>query len=524
MQRRFIWTLSCITIVALVSAVSMAVYRAKPAGDVGKPVARTASGLAGAAATDSHTAGDNTAERAATGDSETTVDKPTAAKPAGDFHSARFGYSLNLAGTPWTHWESLSEVAPEAEWGALLKNYGRLLVVPVALADLDPRPEALDSALLARLGIAYPSEALTDFREIELGGAKGHSFHLQREVHGVENDYRLWILRRKQSAYLAAVWFDEAAWAAAQPAMAKRETTATVKSPEAEIDAQLDAVLARFAFDATATLGPRLDELSVTERRTHAVVFNDLGMCAFNGRDFAGAIDCFSHAFMLEPNDVAMLHNLVNAHVELKQYREALALLTANLQRFPNEPDLWAGRAFVLGELGQTDEALAAYAALFATGYRAEGPLEEYIALLAENDRAEEALAIVERLLKEKDSLSQRRLQAELLVRLGRLDRAIAVLDDLMQNRPFNPEVAYDLANVLLTADRADDSLAICRQLLEHRYDTAHTFWLQARSDFDMKRYADARQSLEAALKREPAFKDARELLSVVNDLMAEGK
>ena len=105
-----------------------------------------------------------------------TSDSPRHAKPAGDFHSPRYGYKVNLSGTPWTQWESLPEVVPEAEWGALLGERGRFLVIPVSLAGLDPRPEALDHALLARLGMAYPSQQVAEFKSIEIGSAVGHVF------------------------------------------------------------------------------------------------------------------------------------------------------------------------------------------------------------------------------------------------------------------------------------------------------------------------------------------------------------
>src|SRR5262249_37435994 len=166
-----------------------------------------------------------------------------------------------------------------------------------------------------------------------------------------------------------------------------------------------------------------------------------------------------------------------------------------NPELFNTRPELWAGRAYLLRELNRTEAALEAYAALYASGYRAEAPLIQYVTLLAENDRAAEALNLVEQYLRENDSFAVRRLQASLHRKLGNAGRAIEILTALMERQPFSAEVAYDLADSYWTAERFQDSLEICRQLLERRYDTATTFWLQARDQYALKQYADAKRS-----------------------------
>ena len=137
--------------------------------------------------------------------------------------------------------------------------------------------------------------------------------------------------------------------------------------------------------------------------------------------------------------------------------------------------------------------------------------------LLADNERSPEALNLIRKYLREQDSYAIRRLEASLERKVGNHERAIASLTSLLDKQPFSAEVAYDLADCYWAADRFEDSLEVCRQLLEHHYDTAMTFWLQARDQYSLKQYAEARRSLQAALKQEPAHDEARKLLSVVN-------
>lgn len=174
--------------------------------------------------------------------------------PAGNFRSSKFNYSVSLAGTRWTRWDDLTSVMPQAEWGALLKNYGRFLVMPVRLQDAESSAETVDRAMLAQFGFQYPNIRTSDLETIQRWGAEGHVFRISRDIGGRENVYRIWVLRRDRNAYLVAAWIDRTA---AMNSLGSSKTTGagagkSAAPPvddeqlDAEVDAQLDAVLSRF--------------------------------------------------------------------------------------------------------------------------------------------------------------------------------------------------------------------------------------------------------------------------------------
>ncbi len=123
LRRRSIWTLASALFITFVSVVSITAYRSARK----LPLVSIAGSPQG---------NSDTAESGANTDAPEHLSGP---KPAGTFHSPRYGYSVNLADTPWVRWENLAEVVPEAEWGALVGDYGRLIVIPLALNGLDPR-------------------------------------------------------------------------------------------------------------------------------------------------------------------------------------------------------------------------------------------------------------------------------------------------------------------------------------------------------------------------------------------------
>jgi hypothetical protein len=283
LKRRFIWTIGSFAMIALVSVVSIISYRSSqhPAvkqepgllADVGtdpnaheitadttaadspQPKELRVVQTAAFASDDKNSANDNdrTADRSA---DAPFVEQNPGAVPAGNFRSSRYGYTVNLAGTDWTRWMDLATVMPDAEYGALLKNYGRFLVMPVQLADVNPSSDAVDRTMLAQFGFQYPDARSTDTETIQRWGAEIHVFRISRDISGRENVYRIWILRRDRIAYLVAAWIDRTA---AMNQMAESNAGSRGKEPSAPaidgeqldnvIDAQLDAVLARFRLN-----------------------------------------------------------------------------------------------------------------------------------------------------------------------------------------------------------------------------------------------------------------------------------
>ena len=62
-------------------------------------------------------------------------------------------------------------------------------------------------------------------------------------------------------------------------------------------------------------------------------------------------------------------------------------------------------------------------------------------------------------------------------------------------------EVAYELADACLAGGQFHDGLVACRELLDRRYDTPHTYTLKGRLEVGLKWYAAAKTSFEAALR-----------------------
>jgi hypothetical protein len=285
LKRRFMWTIGSFAMIALVSVVSIISYRSSQHPPVNQepgllanvgadPNAHEMTATEDSTAIDSpqpkdlrvvQTAAFQSEDKSSASDNDQTADHSADAPfieqnpgaiPAGNFRSSRYGYAMNLAGTDWTRWTDLAAIMPDAEYGALLKNYGRFLVMPLQLADANPSSDVVDRTMLAQFGFQYPDARSTDAETFQRWGTEVHVFRISRDVSGRENVYRMWILRRNRVAYLVAAWIDRTAAmnqfaASTAGSHGKQPSASAIDGEQLDnvIDAQLDAVLARFRLN-----------------------------------------------------------------------------------------------------------------------------------------------------------------------------------------------------------------------------------------------------------------------------------
>ncbi|MDZ4821045.1 MAG: DUF3857 domain-containing protein [Planctomycetota bacterium] len=419
---------------------------------------------------------------------------------ATDYLSPRYGYRLRLADSNWRAWESLSEIMPEAEFGGSNGDDVRGLVIPISLLGRTPRFEALAFALLARFGIAYPAAQMTSFREVE--NLQAQRFDLVRPVDGVPFQYSFMIAQQSGMAYVLAAW------------MPAGESTERKKL--------LDDWISRFELvpDAKAL---EVTQLDPRERMAHTQVFNDLGLYYFNSRHFDESQKCFRQAFEISLNDPVLLENVINSMQAMNQFGDALTYLEKYRGHFPEHSGLLARKAFLQAETRDTPGALGSYQELFAKNYRSTEALETYVGLLIESRQLDEALQQIERFLAEGDSPTVRRMEAMLYVEKRDFEKAIQLYQAQREGRPFDPELAYDLADCYLKAGEYRDGLAICEELLERRYDTPSTYFIKGQLESALKWFAAAKVSYEACVERDPSDATAQSHLQQISAMLGEG-
>ncbi|MBN8227025.1 DUF3857 domain-containing protein [Corallococcus macrosporus] len=416
-------------------------------------------------------------------------------------HSTEYGYSVELDGRLWARPTNLATEFPEADFGAISDN-ASVVVVPIWLFGEEPSPDALAHGLLSVLNVDSDEAAVRNAHEVTTGKLSGRAFTYEAQnEEGAVDEYELRVFRDGDMAYLLAGW-----WVKNQPTLGTRVRSA------------LDAV--QLSAPSTA---PRAAAVGKASATTHARVFNSIAMYHADREDLAAALPFFKRAFELEPGDPVLLINTVAGYSAAGQYEEGLALINAHAKRFRGELRLESWRAWLLVRSGREAEGFQTYASIFPARLTNETHLGRYLSLLEEKGRVALALQVIQQYRKRADSTSVTLMHADILRRKGVPAQAAALLRQRQKREGYTLEIAEALADTWLEARKPKLALDIAEEMVSKSAQSPKGYQVRARAEYALKRYAEAKSSLEKALELEPSSANTRQFLEHVSGTLGQG-
>lgn len=415
--------------------------------------------------------------------------------------STEYGYSVELDGRLWERPNNLATEFPEADFGAVGDNTS-MLVVPIWLFGEEPSPDALAHGLLNVLAVDSDEATVRNAREITSDTLSGRAFTYEAQnEEGAVDEYELRVFRDGDMAYLLAGW-----WAKNQPTLGTRVRSA------------LDAV--KLSAPSTAPRSAAVGKASAT---THAKVFDSIARYYSDRDDFASALPWFKRAFELEPGEPMLLVNAVAAYSGAGRYEEGLALINAHAKRFRGELRLESWRAYLLVRSGREAEGFQAYASVFPSRLTNESHLRRYLSLLEEKGRVAQALQVIQQYRRRADSTGATLMHADILRRKGAPAQAAALLSQRQKREGYTLEVSEALVDTWLEARKPKLALEVAEQMVSKSAQSSRSYQVRARAEYALKRYAEAKSSLEKALELEPTSADTRQFLEHVSGTLGQG-
>ncbi|WIG92674.1 DUF3857 domain-containing protein [Myxococcus sp. SDU36] len=425
------------------------------------------------------------------------------AAPAGPLtaRSTEYGYSVELDGRLWARPSNLGTAYPMVDFGAVSDSAG-LVLVPIWLFGEDPSPDALTHGLMSTLDVDSHTTTFRSTREVTAGNLSGRALTYETpDENGDIDASELRVFRDGDMAYLLAAW-----WPRNQPTLGPR------------VSAAMDAF--KFSAPSAAPVSAAVGKSSAS---THARVFSNIALHYTSRRDFAAALTWFKRAFDVAPGDPLLLLNAVAGHVSTEQYEEGLALLNAHSKRFRGEPRLEAWRAYLLVRTGREAEGFRVYASLFPSRFTNEPHLERYLALLQEKGRVAQALQVIQRYRKRADSTNATLIHAGILRSKGVPAQAATLLKQRQKREGYALELSEALADTWLEAKKPQLALEVAKEMVSKSAKSPRSYRVQASAEYALKRYAEAKSSLEKALELEPSSEGTRQLLDHVSGMLGQG-
>ncbi len=418
-----------------------------------------------------------------------------------DYRSAAFGYRFRASADHWFAWSDLSDTNDGADVGALSTNGYGAVVMPVCWNGAAPTHNAIYRVVMQQFGEDYPSDFISEERDIRKGDATGKLFIGYEDNDGREYLYYQWIVANAQCAYTLAAW-----------------------GPTSERTVKRD--LQKLWRDFEITDAPTAltgEYTSQSQRDVNAYLVNSLGLHYFEARSFRDAFRYFSHAADLSPADEAYTTNALRSLSEVDAYEEAYEWLSGRLGPFADNQVVQSWDAWLAYQTGDPEKGIDVYSGLFANGYRDDDDFATYMTMLADDaqwERLDEAFASY---TADGATDSTRLLQAKLLGRRGRHEDALALLERMTTGRPFNAELVYEQMTIVDDMGNPAEVLLLADSLIENGYRSLRSYYYKGEAEFQLRSYRKARASFEKALTYAPTNANIREYLDAIDNMLGEG-
>jgi len=408
------------------------------------------------------------------------------------YESSEYAYKFHLELPRWKQAAEIAKYLPGADFGAL-SAHAHIAIFPVYLYGLNPPMEELTDALLNPRPLSVATaEALTKSRD---GDAEIYSFESQQTV-PIRKVFLYKSIRRGELAYLIIGSADTAA-------------------QKAELKKAMDGF-------ALQPVPPKLSPLEFTlaSRRTHSLFLNNLGL-RYEG-DIERAAPCFRKAMDLAPDPI-ILENLANVYIKNKEYQKAILTINRDIDNFRNQGRLRALIGLARGLDGDKQAAIETFRDVFKTDLEDDVILEHYLTLLVGAGNPGEAITTAENYLRRHNSLTIAIRLAQLNSDIGQHARAIEILNQRQKGIPFNPRIAYCLADAYLQGSKFDEAMDVVKKLREAGQDSAYMDQLQGRAEYGLRRYREAKTSFELSLKKDPHLPETDNWLKHVTTILGQG-
>jgi tetratricopeptide (TPR) repeat protein len=420
---------------------------------------------------------------------------------AGRYVSGAFAYEIDPPAGTWMAWPALDDDYAYADVGYLGVSGYAAVVMPVCWQGEAPSRLALLEVFLSRFGEEYPTPFVHSESDVSKGSATGTHLVGNEPVDGEDFTYHFWIVANEACAYTLAAW-------------------GPARDPRTAGDLQWLWGRLQLKNSPAIIAGGGSEK----QKAANAWFLNQVGMHYFDARSYRDAFRFLSQAADLDAGEPAYLMNALRVLVEIDAYREAYDWLQPRLPRYGDDLVAHSWDAWLAYQTGDTDKAVRVYEELFQAGYREDDEFALYAGLLADREEWDKVEAALDSYASEGMTEALLKLEADLHSRRGDYDEALAILDSIIENRPFSADLFYAKIEVLDQLDRPAEILVLAERLIEKNYRSLESYFYKGYAEYRLKSYLKARDSFTAALKYSPTNSVVNEYLASINSILGEGE
>lgn len=406
-----------------------------------------------------------------------------------------WSFEMLAGGDRWSKAAKADEVKGQVWHGSFLA-VGHLLVVPVALPDVEIDDQALLRGLLSgSTDRGIPTNGVSR-KKVEMPGADAWEYSYQEHVSTVGEYLRMIrIIRRGSMAWLI----------------------------DGGIPADQDEKipLLKEAIDGFRLLpeGP--------PGKTPADFFpsfcNQAGLSYYIRGLYSQSRALFEIASREEPEQVTYFANVLDALMSEDKPSEALTQIDEAHSRFSQTTEWKSRRASALAALGRVDEAGEEFFELFNGGFRDDATLQEAAAFLMKNGLEGDALDLVANYRTDGTNQQLDLIHVRLLFEEGDKEEALAMMEKIHLAAPGNQDILIEFADMLRQSGRKEEALEMIRSSVGEKSEDIRMLYQLGFHLADSEKYEEAVEVLEQAASLAPKDQTIQNELAYVRARLGRG-
>lgn len=425
-------------------------------------------------------------------------------EPIGDYESLTFNYRFQSP-EKWRKWNSAASDLPVVDYGAKFSGEKSVFaVVPLPLQGKPADMETLANVLLGSIGLTYPGPDVVQRKQVELKDSPLIVDHADFDgttiSNGMQARYRARCLQTDQCAYLLV------GWTVAEDAAATLAITQ--------------------AFERFEPLPGKLPEFTLANSLDHGPtgeLINQLGLQQYHAGEYDAAAKSFRAASKILPEAPVILGNLVDALLESEGAEAALQAIDEQLA---SGRSAFAGKVLrgrLLMTLERNEEAIEAFTAASQESALDDDSLLAMANCAVDQQRFEEAIQAFQKAKRKRKSADTDRWYANLLLRAGRQEEALAELLRIIPASPEDDRLKESLAAAYLGLERYKEALEVVGKMLRADPNSLTALTIKAQILIGSEQFDQAKQVLSQILVLAPGDLMATELLAEVSALLGRG-
>ena len=424
------------------------------------------------------------------------------------YHSKRYHYEIDFGKEKWYVQDSFREDYEYADASFLFGENAGLLAFSVDVVPKNIKIQDLAYSLVSLDSFNYTAlqKNMSQNKEGALETIQGSYTQKNKDS---EYLIEVHIKRYKNFAHLFLAWVNKA-----------------IESESSKVFSVLNRVhLKKDHIDkGSDPFRKDLEKYSLNEKSKNSHFYNYIGVKSYRRKNYVKAAHYFKEAFFWDKTST-ILENLLDTYSKLSKNKTGYELIKKNPKLVDKSLSLLSWLAFLENEFGSETKSNSYYKKLFKEKYWNLSDFKYYMNLLVHIKQFKRAVHLTEQKIKEypKDAIPLYIHLSYIHGEAGQPEKALNVLKKAKEIYGHQYDISYNIMTTYYDQKKYQVALKKLEELQKDDKDNFDLHYYRGLIYYKLNWYRKSKVAFEAALKKHPQDKNAKDYVEYLASLLGQG-